>query len=119
LFAAWLTLLAGRFLFRRLGFPGEPAKALGWGLAILACALALATLLDEQSGRRLGGTSGIGLGDALLILNVAALAIIGRAWTRAHFGERKQDRKPKQVRRRALPPAPNFPQNPNDDPPDA
>jgi hypothetical protein len=119
LLAVGLTMFAGSVLLRRLGFPTGPAKALGWGVAVLAGALALGTLIARNGGEHHGPSGGPGVGDILLILVLVALATVGEKWVKARFGERKHDRKPLQVRRRALPPAPNLPQNLDGDPPAA
>jgi hypothetical protein len=75
--------------------------------------------MAQNGGEHSGSSGGPGVGDILLILVLVALATVGEKWVKAHFGERKHDRKPLQVRRRALPPAPNLPQNPDGDPPAA
>jgi hypothetical protein len=109
--------LVGRFLVRRLGYPTDAAKAVRWGTVILVCGLVFASLRDCRSSVLPSGVGVPGTSDVFLLLLFLALAVIGRLWLRGRVNGRDGERRAMQVRRRALPPAPNLPQAPDGDPP--
>ena len=115
-FAVGLVMIVGRPLVRRLGFPADAAKAVGWGTFVLACVLAAAAIRDSRVA---ASSPGAGPGDdglhallqVLLLFLVVVLAAIGRHWLDTRLGGHGRDRVTPGMRRRALPPAPNFPQD--------
>jgi hypothetical protein len=111
LVAVGLAVIAGRFLLRRLGLPADAAKAIVWGAILVLCGLTFATLRDCRGRESTQVIDAVGTAEILLLLLVVALALIGRSWVKARLVGRERDRRARQMRRRALPPAPNFPQD--------
>lgn len=111
LVAGGIALVVGRLLLRRLGLPTDVAKAVAWGAVLLMCGLAYSTLRDGRSRKLPGAVGGVGAADILLLVLIAVLALIGRSWLKARLDRRDRDRAATRMRRRALPPAPNFPQD--------
>jgi peptidoglycan/LPS O-acetylase OafA/YrhL len=112
-----LVAFVGRFLVRRLGCPTDATKAARWGTVLLACGLVLGNLRNCHSSVLPSGVGVPDAGDIVLLLLVLTLAVIGCSWLRGRVNGREGERRAMQVRRRALPPAPNPPQAPDGDPP--
>ena len=111
LVAVGLAVIAGRLLLRRLGLPADATKAVVWGAILVLCGFTFATLRDCRGKESTQIVDVVGTAEILLLLLVVALALIGHLWLKARLTRSEPVRTGRQVRRRALPPAPNFPQD--------
>jgi len=116
--AAGLVMVAARPLLRRLGFLTGATGAVAWGALVLALALVLAAMRGSRNAvSSNGGPVGPGLVDdsvrVLVLVLLLVLAMVGRRWLSARLSGRGQDHAAPRMRRRALPPAPNFPPDGN------
>ncbi len=115
---AGLVLVVARPLLRRLGLPAGATGAVAWGALVLALGLALAAIRGSRNAvPSTGGPVGTGLVDdgvqVLVLVLLLVLAMVGRRWLSARLSARGQDHAAPRMRRRALPPAPNFPPDGN------